>query len=264
LAKVDIECCSNCIGNIPFIMDVNQPYDNKDELCSEDSSDSLEPIKTEKKYHNILHKNTQTGEIYSFPNNNNDKYQLTNSQTFNIKRVEIDNNEYFEVCPQNGDPSLFTFKQLKSMDFSLAYALTTHKAQGSEYKNIVLVIENNMNSNILYTAFTRLKTPTHVYVFYKIDIHKTINPNVYNSEPEEYIEPDSNTCYIPCEGSRIKRDYDIALPANRYDGKRWSRFEIKWVVEHHDKNKYSMKAIAKWLGRTESACQMRYDKLKQS
>jgi hypothetical protein len=150
------------------------------------------------------------------------------------------------------------------MDFSLAYALTTHKAQGSEYKNIVTVIENNMNSNILYTAFTRLKTPTHIYVFYNIDIHKPIDPNVYNSEPEEYIEPDSETCCIKGEGSRIKRDYDMALTANRYAGRGWSKFEKKWVVDHHDENKYSMNAIARWLGRTANACQMKYDELKKN
>jgi len=48
----------------------------------------------------------------------------------------------------------------------LAYALTTHKAQGSEYKNVVYVLNKSVNYMLnrhnLYTAVTRARETVHI------------------------------------------------------------------------------------------------------
>ena len=53
----------------------------------------------------------------------------------------------------------YSFKQLEELE--LAYAITIHKSQGSEYPAVVLPILSGprplMNRNILYTAVTRGK-----------------------------------------------------------------------------------------------------------
>ena len=53
----------------------------------------------------------------------------------------------------------YSFRQLDELE--LAYAITIHKAQGSEYPAVVIPILNGprmlMNRNLLYTAVTRAR-----------------------------------------------------------------------------------------------------------
>ena len=53
----------------------------------------------------------------------------------------------------------YDFKQLEELE--LAYAITIHKAQGSEYPAVILPILNGprvlLHRNLLYTAITRAK-----------------------------------------------------------------------------------------------------------
>ncbi len=55
--------------------------------------------------------------------------------------------------------ALYSFEMLNELD--LAYALTVHKSQGSEFDVVVMVIPNNignlMTRNVLYTGITRAK-----------------------------------------------------------------------------------------------------------
>ncbi|CAL4324640.1 exodeoxyribonuclease V subunit alpha [Buchnera aphidicola] len=52
-------------------------------------------------------------------------------------------------------------------DYETAWALTVHKAQGSEFKNIILVLPNTssriLNKDVLYTAVTRSKKTVSIY-----------------------------------------------------------------------------------------------------
>ena len=54
----------------------------------------------------------------------------------------------------------YSFKELEELE--LAYALTVHKAQGSEYPAVILPLLNGprmlMNRNLLYTAVTRARS----------------------------------------------------------------------------------------------------------
>jgi exodeoxyribonuclease V alpha subunit len=58
-----------------------------------------------------------------------------------------------------GREATYTFKQLDELE--LAYAITIHKSQGSEYPAVVLPLLTGpkmlMNRNLLYTAVTRAK-----------------------------------------------------------------------------------------------------------
>ena len=52
-------------------------------------------------------------------------------------------------------------------DMSLGYAISVHKSQGSEYKNVILVLpnepENMLKKNIFYTAVTRAKKDISIF-----------------------------------------------------------------------------------------------------
>ncbi len=67
--------------------------------------------------------------------------------------------EILEVEFEEGRFVAYSFKQLDEIE--LAYAVTIHKSQGSEYPAVVIPVFNGpkplMNRNILYTAVTRAK-----------------------------------------------------------------------------------------------------------
>ncbi len=67
--------------------------------------------------------------------------------------------ETAEVRFEDGRIAEYSFKQLEELE--LAYAITIHKAQGSEYPAVILPILSGpkmlMNRNLLYTAVTRAR-----------------------------------------------------------------------------------------------------------
>ena len=67
--------------------------------------------------------------------------------------------ETLEVEFDDGKWVTYSFKQLDELE--LAYAVTIHKSQGSEYPAVVLPLLTGprmlMNRNLLYTAVTRAK-----------------------------------------------------------------------------------------------------------
>ncbi|QJC36682.1 exodeoxyribonuclease V subunit alpha [Enterobacteriaceae endosymbiont of Donacia simplex] len=73
----------------------------------------------------------------------------------------------------NGKYKIISIKNLPSYD--IAYAITVHKSQGSEFNNISLVLPNKFSSiltrELIYTAITRAKKKINIYsqksIFYK-------------------------------------------------------------------------------------------------
>jgi exodeoxyribonuclease V alpha subunit len=67
--------------------------------------------------------------------------------------------ENLEVCFDDNKYVTYSFKQLDELE--LAYALTIHKSQGSEYPAVILPLLSGpkplMNRNLFYTAVTRAK-----------------------------------------------------------------------------------------------------------
>ena len=71
-------------------------------------------------------------------------------------------NEYAETMTVEFDEGRMVDYSLKNLDeLELAYAITIHKSQGSEYPAVVIPLLNGpqmlMNRNLLYTAVTRAK-----------------------------------------------------------------------------------------------------------
>jgi exodeoxyribonuclease V alpha subunit len=71
-------------------------------------------------------------------------------------------NDFAEMATvefEDGRTADYSFKQLEELE--LAYAITIHKSQGSEYPAVILPILSGpgmlMNRNLLYTAVTRAK-----------------------------------------------------------------------------------------------------------
>ncbi len=75
-----------------------------------------------------------------------------------IRRIDLQN-ELMEVEYEEGRMISYTFRQLDELE--LAYAMTVHKAQGSEYPAVVIpllgVPQLLQTRNLLYTAVTRAK-----------------------------------------------------------------------------------------------------------
>ena len=54
-------------------------------------------------------------------------------------------------------------------DVGLAYCMTIHKSQGSEFKDIIIALPkcNMLKRNLFYTAVTRAKKSVTIYAEYK-------------------------------------------------------------------------------------------------
>ena len=63
----------------------------------------------------------------------------------------------------------FVLKWIDDEDqFDLAYAITVHKSQGSDFKNVFLVIPNKLNllnKELIYTALTRSKQKLYLFIY---------------------------------------------------------------------------------------------------
>ena len=81
-----------------------------------------------------------------------------NGDTGVITKVD-DYLDIIEVAFDEGRTVTYPFKQLEELE--LAYAVTVHKSQGSEYPAVVIPLLQGpkmlMNRNLLYTAVTRAK-----------------------------------------------------------------------------------------------------------
>lgn len=87
------------------------------------------------------------------------------------------------------DNTSITYLKAQQNELALAYALTVHKAQGNEYSEIILFLDNNssyfVDNKIFYTACTRTKKK--LYIIANINtINETIN-NVHNNKRHTYL-----------------------------------------------------------------------------
>lgn len=87
------------------------------------------------------------------------------------------------------DNTSITYLKAQQNELALAYALTVHKAQGNEYSEIILFLDNNssyfVDNKIFYTACTRAKKK--LYIIANINtINETIN-NVHNNKRHTHL-----------------------------------------------------------------------------
>lgn len=94
---------------------------------------------------------------------------------------------------EEGRQAEYTFSQLEELE--LAYAVTIHKSQGSEYPAVVLPLLGGtrllMNRNLLYTAITRAKNCVMI-----IGSEATVNAMIQN---EDEMKRYSGLAYHICE-----------------------------------------------------------------
>jgi len=88
--------------------------------------------------------------------NNYDK-EVFNGDVGRIHKIDLENQEL--TVHFDGQPAVYDFEELDEL--SLAYALTIHKAQGSEYPAVIIPLHTQhylmLQRNLLYTAITRGK-----------------------------------------------------------------------------------------------------------
>jgi len=95
-------------------------------------------------------------------NCNNYYLNLFNGMTGKVTEIGFDNNLQEQYCLVQFDGMEVQTKLTKSECYdvmlSLAYAITVHKSQGSEYDVCIIIIEGDMiERSMLYTAVTRAK-----------------------------------------------------------------------------------------------------------
>jgi len=110
--------------------------------------------------------------------NNYDK-AVFNGDIGRITRVDLDEDELH--VDFDGESVSYGAEELDQL--ALAYAVTVHKSQGSEFKAVVLVLSKShwvmLQRNLLYTAITRAREQL-VIAGQKAAVHRSVenNPSV--------------------------------------------------------------------------------------
>jgi len=92
---------------------------------------------------------------------NNYELNVFNGEVGYVKDIFKDDNGTNIMQVDFGDDKIIDFEQSLLSDIELAYALTCHLTQGSEYPNVICIVDNThfklLDSCLLYTAITRAK-----------------------------------------------------------------------------------------------------------
>lgn len=106
--------------------------------------------------------NGDTGIIVSFKNDDTLYFMVKKS----LKEIEVE--EYKkDTIFKLGEYIFYPLRMINEDEIDYAYAITIHKSQGSDYKNILVILPNKkghplLNRQIVYTAITRTKGNTYI------------------------------------------------------------------------------------------------------
>jgi exodeoxyribonuclease V alpha subunit len=102
---------------------------------------------------------------------------IYNGDAGRITKID-EENEVVQVLFDDGKVVSYDFTQLEELE--LAYAITIHKSQGSEYPVVILPIYSGppmlMTRNLLYTAVTRAKE-----LVVLVGLRETVNAMIANN-----------------------------------------------------------------------------------
>ncbi|MFV0315239.1 MAG: ATP-dependent RecD-like DNA helicase, partial [Anaerotignum sp.] len=102
---------------------------------------------------------------------------IYNGDAGRITKID-DDNETLQVLFDDGKVVDYDFTQLEELE--LAYAITIHKSQGSEYPVVILPVYSGppmlMTRNLLYTAVTRAKE-----LVVLVGLRETVNGMIANN-----------------------------------------------------------------------------------
>lgn len=100
------------------------------------------------------HQRTQNHELFS-------DQKVFNGQIGIIKSVDADRESFFVEYPSDKYHAQYTKKDIESGVVDLAYAISIHKSQGSEFLNVVIPVSLShyvmLSPQLMYTAITRAK-----------------------------------------------------------------------------------------------------------
>ena len=141
---------------------------NKNKLCFDAPVESLWEFAIEKNDNRSERRvfNGQVGIIMDIKRVNLDEVEhIEEESDFEFYGISEENPYLLEVYyPYEHYYTYYTIPDLKSEVLDLAYAITIHKSQGSEYKNVLMPIAMShfymLNNKLLYTAITRGKDKT--------------------------------------------------------------------------------------------------------
>ena len=126
--------------------------------------------------------NGDTGLLVSFENDNT-LYFMVQKASKLVSKEEYKKDNIFML---NGFV-FYPFRLISLSEISLAFAITIHKSQGSDYNSILVVLPTSvghplLNRQILYTAITRTKGNTYILS----------NVSSLNEAKDRLIERDTN------------------------------------------------------------------------
>lgn len=92
---------------------------------------------------------------------NNYKKQVFNGDIGRVQAIDVEERELYVLYPEGGSDRLVGYDFLELDELALAYAISVHKSQGSEYPVVVMPVSTQhyimLQRNLLYTAITRAK-----------------------------------------------------------------------------------------------------------
>lgn len=126
--------------------------------------------------------NGDTGVLVTFENDNT-LYLMINKESKIINEEGKKTDKIFKLFKK----TFYPFRLITKDEINLAYAITIHKSQGSDYKNILIILPEKkghplLNRQIIYTAITRTKGNTYLLS----------NQNCLQNATNYLIERDTN------------------------------------------------------------------------
>lgn len=94
-------------------------------------------------------------------NGEEDEKRVFNGQIGVITCIDNEEDEIIVEYPNEGFAAIYSIKHFMSSEITLAYAISIHKSQGSEFSVVFIPMTMNhagmLNSKLIYTAMTRAK-----------------------------------------------------------------------------------------------------------
>lgn len=130
----------------------------------------------------VIHLKNIKMDIYKDEKNIIREDRVYNGQIGIIQSINKVDEEIFVYYPYEDQLVKYDLDLLKKDYLGLAYALTAHKCQGNEFKDVIMIVSNDdsfmLNSNYLYSAMTRAKENLHIVGELKAIINSLKNKNV--------------------------------------------------------------------------------------
>lgn len=215
--------CSICIGGIDWIVNSNFKYSKLDRTYTKHELPKTDDIE----YSNIVYLNDSNN--IKYVSTNNDNIMLYNGQ---IIKIKINSHNKFDILPAN--KQLLYINDIKDINLSLGFAMTTHKAQGSTYKNVSFIVDReDISSDLVFTAITRASNMNTVMI-----INKTGKDDVFFGSTQFDINTDDklvrscNRIYHPKtpEKPYYGKKYIEIYKTIKEGGNKWENGWLDWMM----------------------------------